>query len=295
MFNSSKSIETAAELLSQYKINPEQIRNQIGDSKLWTAQTLVRASTNADTQEIIPLPFRLCGFVTFNMPILIGLCLPNAGLPMMMGMQWANTTHNGAINFYNRNASNPTDPVLLGSSYVAACAGGMGIAYVLKKFIENRPWTAVKKAKLGAYISFPAVCVANSMNMVCMRFKELMEGIPVTDKITGAELGSSKKAAQKAIAETTISRLVITAGVLFVPPLIMGQLEPILEKATKCPKQLANKKLFALCGVCAICFYGILPVSVAAFPQYRDMKTSELEPEIAKLAISDTVVFNRGQ
>lgn len=75
----------------------------------------------------------------------------------------------------------------------------MGIAYVLKKFIENRPWTAVKKAKLGAYISFPAVCVANSMNMVCMRFKELMEGIPVTDKITGAELGSSKKAAQKAI------------------------------------------------------------------------------------------------
>lgn len=124
MFNSSKSIETAAELLSQYKINPEQIRNQIGDSKLWTAQTLVRASTNADTQEIIPLPFRLCGFVTFNMPILIGLCLPNAGLPMMMGMQWANTTHNGAINFYNRNASNPTDPVLLGSSYTVVRAKG---------------------------------------------------------------------------------------------------------------------------------------------------------------------------
>ena len=97
------------------------------------------------------------------------------------------------------------------------------------------------------------------------------------------------------ILETTISRLVITAGVLFAPPLIMDQINPVLEKNIKCPKKLANNKLYALIGVCAMCFYGILPVSVAAFPQFRELKTSEIEPEIAKLAISDVVVFNRGQ
>ena len=44
-------------------------------------------------------------------------------------------------------------------------------------------------------------------------------------------------------AETTISRLVITAGVLFVPPLLMQGISPALEKKYTCPKQLANKKL----------------------------------------------------
>ena len=45
MFNSDKTINSAAELLKSFKINPEEIRKIHGDSKLWEVQKLVRAST----------------------------------------------------------------------------------------------------------------------------------------------------------------------------------------------------------------------------------------------------------
>jgi len=294
MLNSNKSIEAAQGVLNQYKFKPEETVLQQGHGKLWEAQRLVRASTNADTGEIIPIPFRLCGFVTWNMPVLVGLCWPNIGTEGMMFWQWANQTHNGAINYCNRNASNPTNPMLLSASYVAACAGGMGIAYALQRFIASRPWPEVKKARLGSFISFPAVCVANSLNMACMRATELVDGVDVIDNETGQSIGKSKVAARQGITETIISRLIITAGVLFVPPMIMAGVEPKLE-AKYTGSALKNSKLAALIGVCAACFYGILPVSVAAFPQYRELATEHLEEDLRKKTDAKFVTFNRGQ
>jgi len=294
MFNSTTSIEAAQRVVDQFKFKPQETLQKEGHSAMWEAQRIVRASTNADTREIIPLPFRLCGFVTFNMPILVGLCWPGIGTYGMMFWQWANQTHNAAVNYCNRNASNPTNPTLLGASYTAACAGGMGIAYSLQRFIATRPWPEVRKARLGSFISFPAVAVANTLNMAFMRSGELVDGIDVIDNDTGAVVGKSRVAAQKAVMETVLSRLIISAGVLFVPPLIMGKIEPKLELKYS-GSALKNAKLGYLIGVCAACFYGVLPVSVAAFPQYRVLPRESLEEDLQKKTSAKTVTFNRGQ
>lgn len=222
MVTPEAEIRASIKLLKDFKYDPENVlrRKDITDRDLWRAQTIKRSSTNADTDEIIYQPFRLCGFVTWNMPVLIGLLWPNPSTATVFFWQWMNQNHNAAVNFANRNASNPTDPKLLAGSYVAACAGALSVPYYLNKTIRSSvKLTEAKKLALLRYTPFPSVVVANSINMFFMRSKELTDGIPVTDSETGEMVGSSKKAAFNAIAMTAVSRAIITAGVLFVPPL----------------------------------------------------------------------------
>ena len=77
MFKSDKQIKSALDLLDQYKKDPENTLRSIGSTKLWEAQNLKTASIHPDTGEKVLLPLRLCGFVTFNIPICAGLIMPN--------------------------------------------------------------------------------------------------------------------------------------------------------------------------------------------------------------------------
>lgn len=295
MFKSDTEINAALKLLKDFKYNPEKVLNTTSHAELWRAQTIKRASTNADTSEIIPQPFRLCGFVTWNMPVLVGLVWPNPSTATILFWQWANQTHNGAINYYNRNATNPTDPKLLATSYFAACSGAMTVPFLFKKFINSKPWDADKKARMARFSAFPAVVVANTINMFCMRSKELIDGIEVIDSKTGKKLGHSRKAAQEAVSETAISRAIISAGVLFVPPLIDNVLQQRIDLKYANHPRLRLIKTSVLVVVCAACFYAVLPVSVAAFTQYKKMPVSKLEPELKNKAEGDYVIYNRGQ
>ena len=85
---------------------------------MWDAQTLVQSAVHPDTGEIIPKPFRMSGYVPFNLPvcsskfftfqplylqILVGLLVPQ-GTAATAFWQWTNQTHNALINYSNRNA-----------------------------------------------------------------------------------------------------------------------------------------------------------------------------------------------
>lgn len=74
-----------------------------------------------------------------------------------------------------------------------------------------------------------------------------------------------------------------------------NQVQPIIEKKFAKSKFLPGAKLGALAMICAACFYAVLPVSVAAFPQYVTMDKSGIEPELAKKVSGQTVIYNRGQ
>ena len=298
MFKSDDEIKSALKLLKDFKYNPESVlkRDGMTHQKLWNAQTIKRASTNADTLEIIPQPFRLCGFVTFNMPVLVGLVWPNPSKASILFWQWMNQSHNGAINYFNRNATNATDYKLLAASYTAACAGAMTVPFLFKNFVNSRAaWSEAKKLAMNRYAAFPAVCIANTINMYCMRSKELFDGIDVTDSQTGQVLGKSKKAANDAILETALSRAIITAGVLFVPPFLDNMVQPKIDQKFKGHARLPAIKTSALVVICAACFYAVLPVSVAAFTQYKQMDVKYLEEDLRKKAKGDYVIYNRGQ
>ena len=57
-----------------------------------------------------------------------------------------------------------------------------------------------------------------------MRNHELREGIVVTDE-EGREVGTSVVAARRAVKETAITRAVLPAPILLIPPIVMAGLE----------------------------------------------------------------------
>ena len=65
---------------------------------------------------------------------------------------------------------------------------------------------------------------ASTCNVVLMRNSELSEGINVFDE-NKKVVGSSKVAAKKALIETAVTRMVLPAPILIIPPVIMTMIE----------------------------------------------------------------------
>jgi len=99
------------------------------------AQSLV-SSAIKENGELIPRPFRMCGFVPFNMPILVGLLLTQPTLFNTIFFQWINQSYNAGLNYgYKSPTSTYSDADLLKgyvSAVLAASATGMGLRHLTK-------------------------------------------------------------------------------------------------------------------------------------------------------------------
>ncbi len=63
---------------------------------------------------------------------------------------------------------------------------------------------------MGRLVPYAAVAVANCINIPCMRSGELSDGIDVTDE-EGKKLGKSVRTARVAIAQVTVSRVLMAS------------------------------------------------------------------------------------
>ena len=68
------------------------------------------------------------------------------------------------------------------------------------------------------------VAIASTLNAVLMRNHELREGIIVMEE-SGKDVGTSVIAARRAVTETAITRAILPAPILLIPPVIMAGLE----------------------------------------------------------------------
>ena len=48
----------------------------VSDDEMWHAQFMVDSAVHPDTNELVPKPFRMAGYVPCNIPILVGLLIP---------------------------------------------------------------------------------------------------------------------------------------------------------------------------------------------------------------------------
>ena len=103
---------------------------------MWEAQALVQSAVHPDTGEIIPRPFRMAGYVPFNIPILVGLLVPQ-GTAMTAFWQWANQTHNALLNYSNRNAKAPVSNAQFFGGYSIAVGSAMGISYKCNQYLKR--------------------------------------------------------------------------------------------------------------------------------------------------------------
>ena len=62
-----------------------------------------------------------------------------------------------------------------------------------------------------------AACSASASNVIIMRYKEIRDGINITNEDESQQYGQSKVAAKKAVTLTALSRVMITAFVMSLP------------------------------------------------------------------------------
>ena len=270
LFYTSVKIQDAVKILKDFESN---VAVKLSDAELWELRKLKESAVHPDSGDIIPLPFRMSGYVPFNGPVSVGLIMATR-TPWILFWQWANQSQNALVNYFNRNATSAASNSVLFASYAGAVTSAISIAYGLSRGVK-RFASPERAATLLKFVAMPTSMVASSVNCLIMRWPETQSGILVYEPASGKEVGLSKVAAQKAIQETVVSRILLQLPVFLFPPL-MSMLPPISSFLKRNPRWGTP----VMTGFLFLGFGLGLPASIAAFPQEGRVRESELEPEL---------------
>eukprot|EP00211_Chloroparvula_japonica_P007918 CAMPEP_0119139132 /NCGR_PEP_ID=MMETSP1310-20130426/26956_1 /TAXON_ID=464262 /ORGANISM="Genus nov. species nov., Strain RCC2339" /LENGTH=315 /DNA_ID=CAMNT_0007130393 /DNA_START=75 /DNA_END=1019 /DNA_ORIENTATION=+ len=269
---SSQELQHARNLIRAYKRNPASVNAT--DKELWDAQSKSQASFAADGT-LIPVPFRMYGFIPFNVIVVAGMCNPQLSLPTVVFWHWFNQTHNAAINYYNRPSVKPAPLIEILKPYSLAVTGAMGVVLGAPKLIPKISKSPSVQSVLRGIVPFTAVAFANVLNVGFMRSDELFNGIPVTTA-EGEVVGTSVEAAKKALAETAISRVTLSAPLLIIPSFLL----PIVQR-TSLMKRYPRLDLPFQMVLATSIFYTALPNMLAFYPQINEISKDDLEEEFS--------------
>ena len=103
---------------------------------LWEAQRISSAALHPDTEETIPSPFRMSGYVPFNGPICVAM-VASTSTPSLLFWSWINQSQNALVNYYNRNASSDMSNQTLMMSYGTAVFSALSVAFGLATIIQK--------------------------------------------------------------------------------------------------------------------------------------------------------------
>nr|XP_032819135.1 sideroflexin-2 isoform X2 [Petromyzon marinus] len=176
----------------------------------------------------------------------------------------------------------------IGMAYVTATSAALVTAVGLNLSTKSAP------PLVARWVPFVAVAAANCVNIPMMRQQEIIKGIVVTDE-NGNELGHSRKAAVKGIAQVVVSRITIAAPGMIILPIVMQRLEKYAFMQRK--RFLLGPIQLVLLG-CFLTF--MVPAGCALYPQTCSMEVSHLEPELQKSIVDKhgdavaRVFFNKG-
>lgn len=224
---------------------------------------LMNSSTN-DTGELVFKPFRMCGFVPVNIPILCGIVLSSPTMFNTIFFQWLNQSYNAGLNFGNKNSTcEYTNTDLLGG-YLAAVGSSISVAVTLRKLTAGMTATATGKKLLllNTIVGGTAGGCASFCNTFFMRMAETQKGIDVfKDEELTEKAGVSKKCAESAVIETAMSRSAMSLISVFTPCTMILTLGMMGVR----PKSSSIKTLLEVNCIALALLIG-LPASVAIFP-----------------------------
>ncbi|KAM6347187.1 sideroflexin-2 isoform 1-T2 [Alca torda] len=125
-------------------------------------------------------------------------------VPAVVFWQWMNQSFNAIVNYTNRNAASPISLRQISVAYVTATGTALATAVGLNLYTKRAP------PLLARWVPFAAVAAANCVNIPMMRQQEIINGVTVTDGDNN-ELGCSRRAAVKGIAQVVVSRITMAA------------------------------------------------------------------------------------
>lgn len=265
--------------------------------KYWKAKQLVDSSVHPDTGEVILLPFRMAAFVPTNLLVVGGMLLPNPSLAGIVFWQWVNQSLNVAVNYSNANKSVPMNMKEVGLAYAAATTSAVGIAVGMSRGVPKLKVSPGVKGVLTSLVPFVSVASAGIVNISCMRWKEIKDGVGVFIRDRDGnrhQIGDSSIAGQRAVAMTAASRVLTNIPTLILPPLALKWLQR--TKMIPASGPLTRAVDLTLIGTSLLVF---LPPAIATFPQVARISPMKLESRFHQLKDQDgnpiqEVEFNKG-
>lgn len=256
--------------------------------QLFYAKKLYDSAFHPDTGDRMNLIGRMSFQVPGGMAITGFMLQFYRTVPAVVFWQWVNQSFNALVNYTNRNAASPITPKQIGVAYVTATSTALATAVGLNLYTKKAP------PLVARWVPFAAVAAANCVNIPMMRQQEILNGITVTDE-NGNQLGQSKKAAAKGIAQVVISRITMAAPGMIIMPIIMQRME----------KLKFMQKITFLHGPIQVMMVGVflifmVPAACSLFPQQCSLAVSKLEPELRESIVSrygdniKYVYFNKG-
>ncbi|KQK85074.1 Sideroflexin-1 [Amazona aestiva] len=295
---SNAQLENARKIVHDYRqgiVSPG-----LTEDDLWRAKYIYDSAFHPDTGEKMILIGRMSAQVPMNMTITGCMMTFYRTTPAVLFWQWINQSFNAVVNYTNRSGDAPITVSQLGTAYVSATTGAVATALGLNALTKH------VSPLIGRFVPFAAVAAANCINIPLMRQREIKFGIPVMDE-NGNRLGDSSKAAQQAIAQVVISRILMAAPGMAIPPFIMNTLEKkaFLKRYPwmSAPIQVGLHGIDAFDTTWEIKDFISLvfatPLCCALFPQKSSMSVTRLEPELqAKIQKNspevERVYFNKG-
>ncbi|KAJ3111682.1 hypothetical protein HDU96_005466 [Phlyctochytrium bullatum] len=164
------------------------------------------------------------------------------------------------------------------TAVASSCTIALGLNSAVQRFRNLSPMALSLMQKA---VPFTAVAAAGTLNVFLMRQKELTDGIAVQSK-DGTVVGKSKVAGWDAVGQVAISRVATAFPAVFLPGIIMSQVEKSSLLKTR-PYLSMPLNLAVICGS----LMAALPCAVAIFPQVASTSVDRLEPELRNLVDAD--------
>ncbi|KFO70911.1 Sideroflexin-4, partial [Cuculus canorus] len=252
----------------------------IQDDQMRKAFLLSLSSVHPDTDKIIP--------VLFRPPVLV----PNSFLLVISFLQFVFHSYTTGFNLINGNGTTKAEEYSiqekqifysLGAISYAACVGALPLVF-MNRYTLKGPLTELVVRKL---LPAPLLGLTSAFTVAVVRSPEFEHGIEVMDR-NGKVVGVSRKAGEKAVKETALSRGVLFGTTFFLPNVLTHFAQR--AKLAKTPHTLAVMRMLFIMSVLA----GMLPASLSMFPQRGEIKREDLEPEILSSTEETVLFYNRG-
>lgn len=267
------------------------------DRLLWEAKRIADSALHPETQEWIPRPCRMSGYLPFNGPICIAMISVQSTIPLLF-WSWMNQSQNALVNYFNgpKSANNDDHATTIAidgalfTSYSLAVASALLVAFGLATYIQAN-FSGELQIELLRFIAFPSAVIASSLNCYIIRSPEIDTGVPLLNKeLENVLFGqTSSAAAKRGVYSTTASRAVLQMPTYFIPPLLLDTVTPLKQFLIDNSLMVVPVTTFLL-----LVSFGIgLPAAVGLFPQVSSIKVEDVEEKFRGLGYEE-FYYNKG-